>query len=151
FLEGVNFPTGIIPWRKGVIVSTAPEVFYAEDANGDGKADVRIPLFTGFAEGNQQHRANGFDYGLDGWLYGANGDSGGTVTVVGRTVEGELDSGTPANLRGHDFRCQPDAGLFETVAGQTQFGRHRDDWGNWFGNNNPTWLWHFYLPEQYLA
>jgi len=151
FLEGVNFPTGIMPWRKGVIVSTAPEIFYAEDTNGDGKADVRKPLFTGFAEGNQQHRANGFDYGLDNWLYGANGDSGGTVTVVGRTLPGALVSATPASLRGHDFRCQPDAGLFETVAGQTQYGRHRDDWGNWFGNNNPTWLWHYYLPEQYLA
>ncbi|HMJ91161.1 MAG TPA: HEAT repeat domain-containing protein, partial [Candidatus Acidoferrum sp.] len=35
--------------------------------------------------------------------------------------------------------------------GQTQFGRHRDDFGNWFGNNNPTWLWHYFFPEHYLA
>src|SRR5205085_1276723 len=82
FLEGVNFPTGIIPWRKGVIISTAPEIFYAEDTNGDGKADVHKTLFTGFSQGNQQHRVNGFDYGLDNWLYGANGDSGGTIQVA---------------------------------------------------------------------
>ena len=151
FLEGVNFPTGIYPWGKGVIVSTAPEIFYAEDTDGDGKADIRKALFTGFNEGNQQHRANGFDYGLDNWLYGANGDSGGTVKPADGLARATPAGSSTVNLRGHDFRCQPDQGRFETVAGQTQFGRHRDDWGNWFGNNNPTWLWHYFLPEHYLA
>lgn len=143
FLGGVNFPAGIMPWRKGVIVSAAPEIFYAEDTDGDGKADLRRVLFTGFGEGNQQHRVNGFDYGLDNWVYGANGDSGGEIKseLTGQTVD----------IRGRDFRFQPDTGAFEAIAGQTQFGRHRDDWGNWFGNNNPNWLWHYYLPEHYLA
>src|SRR5436190_7777033 len=108
---------------------------------------MRKTLSVGFTEGNQQHRANGFDYGLDHWLYGANGDSGGTIKVG----QASRLSSAAMNLRGHDFRCQPDEGLFETIEGQTQYGRHRDDWGNWFGNNNPTWLWHYVLPERYLA
>ncbi|MBI3850151.1 MAG: VCBS repeat-containing protein [Verrucomicrobia bacterium] len=143
FLEGLNFPNGVTPWRKGVIVSAAPRIIYAEDTNGDGKADVREVLFTGFREGNQQHRVNGFDYGLDNWIYGANGDSGGEIHSVA--------TGKSFNLRGRDFRFKPDGGSFETVEGQTQFGRHRDDWGNWFGNNNPTWLWHYFLPDHYLS
>jgi len=143
FLENVNFPNGIMVWRKGVLVSAAPEIFYAEDTNADGKADVRKPLLVGFNEGNQQHRVNGFEYGLDDWVYAANGGSGGTIrsALTGQT----------ANLRGHDLRFKPDTGEFELVEGQTQFGRHRDDWGNWFGNENPTWLWHYFLPEHYLA
>ncbi|HEY0456555.1 MAG TPA: PVC-type heme-binding CxxCH protein, partial [Verrucomicrobiae bacterium] len=145
FLEGVPFPTGLYPWGRGVIVSSAPDIFYAEDTDGDGKADVRKKLFTGFVEGNQQHRLNGFDYGLDDWLYGANGDSGGQVIPVSTSP-----SLKPVNLRQHDFRIQPDKILFEAIAGQTQYGRHRDDWGNWFGNNNPNWLWHYFLPEHYL-
>ncbi len=143
FLEGLNFPTGVMPWRKGVIVSAAPEIFYAEDTDGDGKADVRKLLFTGFREGNQQHRVSGFDYGLDNWVYGANGESGGEIH--------SLATGKSFNLRGRDLRFKPDDGSFETVEGQTQFGRHRDDWGNWFGNNNPTWLWHYFLPDRYLS
>ncbi len=143
FLEGVNFPNGIIPWHKGVIVSAAPEIFYAEDTDGDGKADLRKVLFTGFREGNQQHRANGFDYGLDNWLYGANGDSGGDILSV--------LTGKKTSISGRDFRLRPDDGAFETQAGEAQFGRHRDDWGNWFGNNNAVWLWHYFLPSQYLA
>src|SRR6185295_2140018 len=106
----------------------APNIIYAEDTDGDGKADVRKVLFTGFVEGNQQHRCNGFDYGLDDWLYGANGDSGGSV------LPAEAPAGTrPVSLRQHDFRLRPDGGRFEAVPGQTQYGRHRDDWGNWFG------------------
>ncbi|HTD66982.1 MAG TPA: PVC-type heme-binding CxxCH protein [Candidatus Limnocylindria bacterium] len=154
FLDALNFPTGIYPWRNGVIVSAAPDIFYAEDTNGDGKADVREVLFTGFTPGNQQHRVNGFDYGLDGWLCGANGDSGGNVRGVGQASRLSGPGGTPSlplNLRGQDFRIHPDTRLIEPIAGQTQFGRHRDDFGNWFGNNNPSWLWHYFFPEHYLA
>src|SRR5205085_6025386 len=104
FLEGVNFPTGIIPWRKGVIISTAPEIFYAEDTDGDGKADVRKPLFTGFAEGNQQHRVNGFDYGLDNWLYGANGDSSGMI----KGIAGALGRGS-VRAQGKEGAHAPEA------------------------------------------
>ncbi|HWN95134.1 MAG TPA: PVC-type heme-binding CxxCH protein, partial [Methylomirabilota bacterium] len=164
FLDGLSFPSGIYPWRNGVVISAAPEVFYAEDTNGDGKADAREVLFTGFTPGNQQHRMNGFDYGLDGWLYGANGDSGGEVRAVGTTISlsphpdslpvggrGDQKQAPALNLRGRDFRIHPDQRLIEAIEGQTQFGRHRDDFGNWFGNNNPTWLWHYYFPEHYLV
>ena len=143
FLEGLRFPNGIMPWGKGVLVSAAPDIFYAEDTDSDGKADVRKLLYTGFKEGNQQHRINGFDYGLDNWIYAANGGSGGIVRSVGNNQE--LD------LHGHDLRFRPDQGSMELQPGATQFGRHRDDWGNWFGNDNSRWLWHYFLPEHYLA
>ncbi len=142
FLDGLPFPTGIIPWRKGVIVCDPPEIFYSEDTDGDGRADVRVTLFKGFGEGNQQHRANGFDYGLDNWLYGANGNSGGVIRSI--------KTGKSVNISGRDFRFRPDDGAFQTQAGQAQYGRHRDDWGNWFGNENASAAWHYYLPEQYL-
>jgi putative membrane-bound dehydrogenase-like protein len=130
FLEGLKYPTSVMPWRNGVIVAAPPDIFYA-DAKG------RRVLFAGFNEGNPQHLVNGFDYGLDNWVYGANGDSGGEINGV--------------SISGRDFRFRPDDKVFEAIEGQTQYGRHRDDWGNWFGNNNPTWLWHYVLPERYLA
>src|SRR5262249_49676564 len=125
FLTGLPNPTGVMPWRKGVLISAAPHIIYAEATDGDGNADVRKILLEGFGEGNPQHRVNGFDYGLDNWIYGANGDSGGTIrsTATGKTV----------SISGRDFRFRPEDGSFQAEAGQTQFGRHRDDWGNWFG------------------
>ncbi len=139
FLEGLALPNGVMPWRKGVLISCSPDILYAEDRDGDGKADHREVLFTGFVEGNPQHRANGFEWGLDGWIYGANGDSGGTIRSV--------KTGQSIDINGRDFRFRPDTGEFEAECGMTQFGRHRDDWGRWFGNSNPTWGWQFVFSE----
>src|SRR5262249_35926382 len=102
FLDNLSFPTGVMPWRKGVLVTCAPEIFYAEDTDGDGKADVRIPLYTGFVPGNPQHRVNGLVGGLDNWIYCANGDSGGAIKSV--------KAGTVVNIRGRDLRIRPDDG-----------------------------------------
>jgi putative membrane-bound dehydrogenase-like protein len=142
FLDGLPFPTGVTPYGKGVLVTCAPDIFYAEDTDGDGKADKKEVLFTGFREGNQQHRVNGLVWGLDNWYYGANGDSGGKVK--------SLKTGKVVDISGRDFRLKPDTGEFETVTGQTQFGRCRDDWGNWFGNNNTNPLYHYVLEDHYL-
>ena len=146
FAEDIPYPTGIFPWRDGVIIASAPDILFLEDRSGSGKADTRTVLFTGFTEGNQQHRINGFDWGLDGWLYGANGDSGGTIFSAKKPREDQKG----VSISGRDIRFRPDTGEFEAESGGTQFGRHRDDWGNWFGNNNPTWLWHYTLDDRYL-
>ncbi len=166
FAEDIPYPTGIFPWRDGVIVAAAPDIIFLRDKNGDGTASERTVLFTGFTEGNQQHRINGFDWGLDGWLYGANGDSGGNIVAAEgtRRARSNAELGTRSaengsarllpsaatNISGRDFRFRPDTGEFEAESGGTQFGRHRDDWGNWFGNNNPTWLWHYTIEDRYI-
>ena len=142
FLEDVPFPTGVTPWRNGVIVTAAPDIFYAEDTDGDGRADKREVLFTGFGEGNQQHRVNGLVYGLDNWLYGANGDSGGGIK--------SLKTGKVVDISGRDFRINPDTGEIDPTSGQAQFGRTRDDWGNWFGCNNSEPCWQYVLDDRYV-
>lgn len=142
FLDNVPFPNGIKAWRKGVLISAAPDIFYAEDTDGDGRADKREILFTGFTEGNQQHRANSLRWGIDNWLYIANGDSGGRIKSA--------KTGTEVAINGRDVRIRPDDGAIETQSGQTQFGRCRDNWNNWFGGNNANPLWHYVLDDHYL-
>ncbi|HET6408346.1 MAG TPA: PVC-type heme-binding CxxCH protein, partial [Chthoniobacteraceae bacterium] len=128
--DNLAFPSGLIPWRDGAIVGASKDILFVTE-------NERRLLFTGFKEGNQQHRQNGYEWGLDGWIYGANGDSGGRIGSV--------------NISGRDFRFRPDVNEFEAVSGQAQYGRRRDDWGNWFGNNNSTWLWHYTIENHYLA
>ena len=70
-----------MPWRKGVLVTAAPEIFYAEDTDGDGKADQREVLFTGFKRQPAAPRQR-LRWGLDDWIYVANGDSGGKIKSV---------------------------------------------------------------------
>jgi putative membrane-bound dehydrogenase-like protein len=142
FLEGLSIPTGVMPWRNGILITAAPDLIYAEDRDGDGRADHREVLYTGFAEGNPQHRVNGLRWGLDNWIHIANGESGGRVRSI--------KTGKTVNMNGRDLRVRPDTGDLEATAGETQFGREHDDWGNWFGNNNSNPLYHFALDEHYL-
>jgi len=142
FLDGIAFPTGVKVWRKGILVTAAPDIFYAEDTNGDGKADKRKTLYKGFGEGNQQHRVNGLRWGLDNWLYVGNGDSGGKIRSI--------MTGAVVNVSGRDLRIRPDDGRLDACSGNTQFGISRDDWGNWFGGNNSNPMWHYVLNDSYL-
>jgi putative membrane-bound dehydrogenase-like protein len=142
FLDGLEFPTGIKVWRKGCLVTAAPEIFYAEDTDGDGKADKRETLYQGFGEGNQQHRVNGLRWGLDGWLYVGNGDSGGIIK--------SLKTGEEVNVNGRDLRVHPETGGIDAQTGNTQFGRERNDWGDWFGGNNSNPIFHYTLEDDYL-
>jgi len=142
FCDRLNYPTGVLVWRRGILVTAAPDLLYLEDTNGDGHADRRQVLFTGFRQGNPQHRINGLAWGLDNWVHLANGDSGGTI-VSART-------GQRVDLAGHDIRIRPDQGAMELETGMSQFGRSRDDWGNWFGCSNSNPMWHFVLEDRYL-
>lgn len=142
FLDGLKHPTGLAPWKNGVFIANIPDIFYAEDTDGDGKCDKRETWFTGFTAGNPQHLVNGFCWGLDGWFYGANGDSGGDITCV--------KTGKKIALGTNDFRFDPRTGEFALEGGRSQYGKWRDDFGNWFGNNNSTIGWHYWLPFRHL-
>jgi len=142
FLDNLPFPTGVFAWRKGVLICAAPDIIYAEDTDGDGRADVVKKIFTGFATNNFQARVNGLSLGLDNWVYGANGLLGGVIHGMSGTNE--------INIRGRDFRMNPDTGAFESASGLTQQSRVRDDFGNWFGCDNTHQLWHYPLADEYL-
>lgn len=148
FLEGVPFPTGVTAWGKGVLVCAAPDILYAEDTDSDGRADRVQKLFTGFFTDNFQARVNSLSIGLDNQIHGANGLLGGTI----RPIENSLWPAAPqaVDIRNRDFRIDPATGVLEPVSGLTQYGRARDDWGNWFGCDNSRLLLHFPYSEAYL-
>jgi putative membrane-bound dehydrogenase-like protein len=155
FADHIPFPTGIKVWRKGILVTAAPDIFYTIDSDNDGRGDLTTVLYRGFGEGNQQHRVNGLRWGLDGWLYVGNGDSGGVIRSVGKVngQSGPSRSEGPTlevNVNGRDLRIHPDTGGIDAQSGQTQFGRERNDWGDWFGGNNSNPIWHYALEDGYL-
>ncbi|MCA9264697.1 MAG: c-type cytochrome [Planctomycetales bacterium] len=148
FLEGLSFPNGIMAWNAGVLITAAPAILYAEDQDGDGRADVTRELYTGFLDGNQQLRVNGLRWGLDNLIYCASGGHHANygkdrhVTIVA--------TGEQVALGSRDFRFDPDRHTLEPQSGPSQFGRNRDAWGNWFGVQNSHPLWHYVLDDHYL-
>ena len=141
FAEGLETANTVLPWRDGALVVAPPAIWFMRDGNGDGIADERKILYEGFGRGNEQHRVNGLAWGLDGWIYVANGDSGGTV-------RSKL-TGKQLALGGSDLRIRPDTGELERATGRTQHGRNRDDWGNWVAGNNSN-AWQIVLEDRYI-
>src|SRR5437773_4734346 len=56
FAGDLPFPNGVLPWKAGLLVTAAPDIWFLADTNGDGIADLRRKILTGFGEGNQPLR-----------------------------------------------------------------------------------------------
>jgi putative membrane-bound dehydrogenase-like protein len=141
-VSDLSYPTGILTWREGVIVTAAPDIFFIAP---DGTKKV---LFTGFSTGNQQLRVNGLRWGMDGWVYCAAGAHHGGYNK-GTQIECKI-TGEKIDLGSRDFRFKPDTGELDPQTGPAQFGRARDDWGHWFGVQNSFPLWHYVLQDHDL-
>ncbi len=156
FAEDLVMPTGVMRWKKGIIVTDPPDVWYLEDTNGDGKADVRKKLLTGFPFTNPQHTANGPVYGLDNWIYLAHENA--TTAVIFKKEFGDRGSDirfderpqTALKEHGRNIRFKPDSFEIEALSGSSQFGHAFDEFGRHFVLNNTYHARHEVIAARYL-
>jgi hypothetical protein len=73
FAEGLSIPSAIVCVRGGAIVQDGTETVFLKDTNGDGKADVRKLLVSGWALGDTHGGVSNFQYGLDNWIWAMQG------------------------------------------------------------------------------
>ncbi len=158
FAEDLPFANGVMPWKDGVLVTNAPDIIYFEDTTGDGRADVREVVLTGFAATNPQLRMSALEYGIDNWIYGAYSRAGGS-----RRFPQFADRGHPltfpadpardsVDIRpGNDFRFRPERFAVEPAGGMSQFGNAFDADGNRFAVWNNRHIRHVVLPHKYAA
>ncbi len=145
FADEVLQVSGLMPWKGGLLVTSAPDILFMKDTDGDGKADIRKVLYTGFPKVNSEARITNLRLGIDNWIYAANNGSDGKVTSPDHPER------PPIVVRGTDFRFRPDRDLAEPASGPTQFGMTFDDWGNRFLTQNTIHIRHSVVPMQYLA
>jgi len=108
FAEHLVFPMGLA-WRDGKLyVADPPDLITLEDTDGDGRADKRTVILSGFG-----HRDNGSLHGLtfgpDGWLYMTMGSPDGYRF---QRADGSILSGTTGAL----LRCRPDGSDIEVIS-----------------------------------
>jgi len=160
FAEELMLPTGIMRWKKGFIVTDAPDVLYLEDTDGDGRADKREVLLTGFALSNPQHNLNTPLYGLDNWIYLAHeyfittqtykdifGDEGSEIHFPDKPEAVRL----PANANDLSVRFRPEQYEAELLSSNTQYGHTFSPWGHYFQTSNANHLYHEVIQAPYLA
>ncbi len=138
FAENLPWPTAVICYGGGIFVGATPDIYWLKDTNGDGKADERKVVFTGFGSGaarlNVQALLNSFNWGLDNRIHGATGPIGGNA--VKRT-----ESDLPAlDLRGRDFSFDPRSLKLQPEAGGGQYGMSFDTTGRKFVCSNSDHL-----------
>ncbi len=129
---------GICPARGGIIVVCAPDIVFLGDRDGDGKAEVREVLFTGFPTGVLDRRMGTPQWGLDDWIY--VGRAHGDAMITGPHLK------KPVPLPNSDFRIKPDGSAIEPVSGAVSgLGHTFTESGDRFVSS-VGWPAHFVVP-----
>ena len=144
FAEGLSVPTSIAPWNGGVLVTAPPDILFLKDTDGDGRADVRDVVLTGFRRGVTDSNVNGLRWGLDNRVHGANGGNG------GRVFSPAIGDG-PVDISNKDFAVDPITGEWSTTYGTGGgFGLVFDEFGRSFTTYNLRHILHRVMPVRYL-
>ena len=144
FAENLGLADSFMPYKKGVLVAAPPYLLQLFDVNEDYKVEKIDTLMGGFAKENLQHNFNGLTYGIDNWIYVANGGNGGKPYWWG-------DSTTALDLRGQDLRFNLDTHQMERLGESSGgFGLAMDEYGNFFETHNLTHISHLVFPDRYL-
>jgi len=128
FAEGLNIPTGLLPYKNGVIAWSIPNIWYFEDTDGDGKSDKRTKLFGPLGWERDTHGMNSsFRRGFDGWVYATHGYNNRSTFDAPDGSHIEMQSG-------NTYRFRPDGSRVEqNTWGQVNpFGLCFDPMGNLF-------------------
>ncbi len=142
FAEDLSWPTGLALWQGGVFVAATPDIWYLKDTDGDGRADIRQRVYTGFRKYNVQAVINNLRWGLDHRIYGAGSSNGGSIVMADRPQM------PPIRMGIHDFRFDPKTGRLELLSGGGRFGQSFDDWGNRFICNIRNPIRHAVFPDE---
>src|SRR5438874_5651833 len=124
FLDDLNCPTGFQFYKDGVLVMQAPDLWFARDPHGDGKADWKERVLMGMDSADSHHTANSMVLAPGGATYLSDG-------VFHRT-QVETALGPVRNSDACIYRYEPLAQKFERYAPYgfaNPHGRVFDYWG----------------------
>ena len=109
FADGLAIPEGVLPYRDGAIVQHGHDIVFLRDTDGDGKADQREVLLTGFGVQDSHLFPHQFTRAPGGWFWLAQGafNSGKVTTTKGQTID--FPSTRMARFR-------PDGSFFEPTS-----------------------------------
>lgn len=131
-ITGLNIASAALPGMGRIWVLNPPYLLSYADADGDGRpeGDPEVEL-SGFGIEDTHSVATSLQWGLDGWLYGANGS----------TTTGNVSSAASKNVRWEGqciWRYHPKRKVFEIYAegGGNTFSLDIDGKGRVFSGTN---------------
>lgn len=147
FADGLNYATAVACWRGGLFVGDAPHLYYMMDTDGDGKADAKQTVFSGFGSDKAgEAHLNSIRWGVDNRFHFSTNLSGGEVTVF------RNPKAKPVSVRGRGFIFDPrDVTKFELTSGGGQHGMSMDNWGRKFVCSNSVPAQTLMYDDRYVA
>jgi len=108
FADGLAIPLGLLPYHDGAFVQHGSEILFLRDTDGDGRADTREAILTGFGIGDSHLLPHQFTRAPGGWILVAQGafNNSQVRTKAGEQIEFNR------TLMG---RFTPDGMKFETI------------------------------------
>jgi len=109
FADSLSFPKGGVFYNGSLYVTASPDMLRLTDTDGDGVADKREVVLTGWVLNHNGALLGGPFLGPDGWMYLTDARRGFDIT----TKEGQELKGNSARI----WRCRPDGSGLESMAG----------------------------------
>lgn len=124
FADDLNIPIGILPFKNDALVFSIPSLYRMADTTGNGRADRRDVLFSGYGFKDTHGLTGEFLFGFDGWVYCCHGYAN-SSKVTGK-------GGKIAMQSGNTYRIKPDGSRIEhyTFGQVNPFGLAIDPAGN---------------------
>ncbi len=148
YAEDLPWPTAVCCYDGGIFVAASPDIIYFKDTKGNGKADVRKVVFTGFGAGkgdklNVQALVNGLRWGLDNRIHGQTAGNGGVLKRP------DMPNDPALELHGRDFSFDPRRLDLRTETGGGQYGMCFDNRGRKFVCSNSHHIQTFMYDAHY--
>jgi len=126
FAEGLAIPLGILPYKNGVYVQHGPEIVFLSDTDGDGRADKREVVLSGFGVQDSHLFPHQFTRAPGNWIWMAQGAFNYGKVRTTKGAEQQFDQTRMAKFRsdGSDFEITSQGpcniwGLAMTAEGET--------------------------------
>lgn len=161
FADGLAIPLGILPYKNGVYVQHGPDIVFLSDTDGDGRADKREVILTGFGVQDSHLFPHQFTRAPGNWIWFAQGafNYGKVKTTRGKEVQFDQTRMAKFRYDGSDFDITSQGpcniwGLHMTMEGETWIQEANDfgypampfhEYANYPGCSGGQWK--SYAPE----
>lgn len=143
FAEGLHMPMGLELGDGGLYVGHGTELIHFKDTNGDGKADQKRIVLSGFGTGDSHQLINSLTWGPNGRLWFTQGHHVYSRVETPWGIEKHLKAGV---WRFHPHRLKADNFFERSTAGANCWGVAFDEWGQVLHNTGDAYAAFYTVP-----